>query len=255
MQKRLGVVATALTLPVVLLAGAACDKDKLKGPEAEVKKTDVKLDLPAVPAFDLPPAPADGSHSVKELRVKGRKLLDTELTVHGFVTWAYDCKTAIRKPDEDDKALQARIDEDPTLCERPKFYIGDTAQTPPEKSLWIVDVPRPYNTLEIKRIKKKDRIEPDRCEPDELAKKPMESICPPYAVGDEVEITGKFSTSSPHSERNSDGLIAFKSMKNITKGYESPPPKELPPGMGSAAGGPPPPAGSKPSPEDLVKKK
>ncbi|HEX5060446.1 MAG TPA: hypothetical protein VFV99_13855, partial [Kofleriaceae bacterium] len=181
MPNRLGVrtisLACLLALPLV-----ACDKDKLKGPEAEVKKTDVKLDLPAVPAFDLPPAPADGSHTVKELRVKGKKLLDTELTVHGFVTWAYDCKTAIRKPEETDKDLQARIDEDPTLCERPKFYIGDTAQTPPEKSLWVVDVPRPYNALEVKRIKKKDRTDWDRCEPTE--KDPMKSVCPPYDVGD-----------------------------------------------------------------------
>jgi hypothetical protein len=251
MSHRLGVVATAFTLPVVLLAGAACDKDKLKGPEAEVKKTDVKLDLPAVPAFDLPPAPADGSHTVKELRVKGKKLLDTDLTVHGFVTWAYDCRTAIRKADEDDKALQARIDEDPTLCERPKFYIGDTAQTPVEKSLWIVDVPRPYNALEVKRIKKKDRTEPDRCEPDEKDK--SKSVCPPYTVGDEVIISGTFKTSSPHSERNSDGLIVYKSMKNVTQAYESPPPPDMPPGATGATGTPP--AGALPSPEDLVKKK
>lgn len=250
MLHRLGVFATAVTLPAVLLAVSACDKDKLKGPEAEVKKTDVKLDLPAVPAFDLPPAPADGSHSVKELRVKGKKLLDTDLSVHGFVTWAYDCKTAVRKPDEDDKALQARIDEDPTICERPKFYIGDTATTPPEKSMWVVDVPRPYNALEVKRIKKKDRTEPDRCEPDEKDK--SKSVCPPYAVGDEVEINAHFATSSPHSERNSDGLLVYKSMKNITQNYESPPPVEPPPGAGSAAGAPPP-AGAKASPEDLVK--
>src|SRR5690349_4700845 len=155
MLHRLG---TAAATTLVLLGCAACDKDKLKGPDAEVKKTDVKLDLPAVPAFDLPPAPADGSRTVKELRVKGKKLLDTDVTVHGFVTWAYDCKTAIRKADESDKDLQARIDEDPTLGERPKFYIGDTSATPPEKSLWVVDVPRPYNALEVKRIKKKDRI-------------------------------------------------------------------------------------------------
>jgi hypothetical protein len=160
------------------------------------------------------------------------------------VTWAYDCKTALRKPDEDDKALQARIDEDPTLCERPKFYIGDTAATPPEKSLWVVDVPRPYNALEIKRIKKKDRIEPDRCEPDEKDK--MKSVCPPYSVGDEVIVTGKFSTSSPHSERNSEGLLVFKMLKNTTQGYESP--SAMPEGGAATDSG-------RPSPEDLVKKK
>jgi hypothetical protein len=251
MLNRLGVHAVSLCL--VALPLVACDKDKLKGPEAEVKKADVKVDLPAVPAFDLPPAPADGSRTVKELRVKGKKLLDTDLTVHGFVTWSYDCKTAIRKPDETDKDLQARIDEDPTLCERPKFYIGDTAQTPPEKSLWVVDVPRPYNALEVKRIKKKDRIDPDRCEPDEKDK--SKSVCPPYNIGDEVVITGSFKVSSPHSERNSDGLLVYKKMKNVTQAYESPEPAPLPegaPGGAGAAGGPPP-AGAKPSPEDLVK--
>ena len=242
-----------------LFGASACDKDKLKGPEAEVKKSDIKVDLPAVPDFALPPAPADGSHTIKELRVKGKKLLDTDITVHGFITWAYDCATAVRKPDESDKDVQKRIDEDPTLCERPKFYIGDTAQTPAEKSLWVVDVPRPYNSLEVKRIKKKDRIDPDRCEPDEKDK--MKSVCPPYNVGDEVVITGSFKTSSPHSERNSDGLLVYKSMKNVTQNYESPPPKEMPPGAvpgptgpgaPPAAGGPPP-AGTKASPEDLVK--
>src|SRR5690606_5413497 len=140
-------------------------------------------------------------------------------------------------------------DEDPTLCERPKFYIGDTAQTPPEKSLWVVDVPRPYNALEIKRIKKKDRIDPDRCEPDEKDK--MKSVCPPYAVGDEVVVTGTFKVSSPHSERNSDGLLVYKMMKNITQGYESPAPVEMP-GAAPGAGMPP---GARPSPEDLVKQK
>ena len=49
------------------------------------------------------------------------------------------------------------IDDDPTMCERAKFYIGDTADTPAEKSLWVVDVPRPYNKLELERIKKPDR--------------------------------------------------------------------------------------------------
>lgn len=247
MPNRLGTIwMSALALPLV--AGlAACDKDKLKGPEAEVKKTDVKLDLPAVPAFDLPASPGGNSRTVKELRVKGKKLLETDVTVKGVVTWVYDCKTAVRKSDESDKDVQARIDEDPTLCERPKFYIGDTAQTPPEKSLWVVDVPRPYNALEIKRIKKKDRIEPDRCEPDEKDK--MKSVCPPYNVGDEVEVTGKFSTSSPHSERNSDGLLVFKSMKNTTQGYESPAPVE------GAAGATAPADGAKLSPEDLVKQK
>jgi hypothetical protein len=239
----------------------ACDKDKLKGPEAEVKKTDVKMDLPAVPAFDLPPAPGDGSHSIKELRVKGKKLFDSEVTVHGYITWAYDCMTAVRKPDESDKDLKKRLEDDPTQCERPKFYIGDTKETPAEKSLWIVDVPRRYNKLEIERLPKEElrNPPPDRCDADFNTKDPKKRPCPPYTVGDEVTITGDFKLSSPHSERNSDGLLVYKKMKNTTQAWESPviePPPGGPTGTGGPGGpAPTPPAGSKPSPEDLVKGK
>jgi len=244
-------VRTTIVACLVPLAIGACGKDQIQGPAAEVKKTDVKLDLPAVPAFDLPPAPADGGHSVKELRVKGKKLFETDITVHGFITWAYDCATAVRKPDETDKDLQKRLDEDPTLCERPKFYIGDAKDTPAEKSLWVVDVPRPYNKLEMERMKKPERNLPDRCEPNE--KDPKKNICPPYAVGDEVSITGTFKMSSPHSERNSDGLLVYKKMKNVTQNWETPD-IAPPPGAGSAAPAPsgPPPA-TKASPSDLVK--
>jgi len=251
MSHVLGVRTTIFACLVTLAIG--CGKDQIQGPAAEVKKTDVKLDLPAVPAFDLPPAPADGGHSVKELRVKGKKLFDTDITVHGFITWAYDCATAVRKPDETDKDLKKRLDDDPTLCERPKFYIGDGKDTPAEKSLWIVDVPRPYNKLEEERMKKPERNLPDRCEPNE--KDPKKNICPPYAVGDEVSITGTFKMSSPHSERNSDGLLVYKKMKNVTQNWETP---DIAPPPGTGSGAPPattPPPATKPSPSDLVKKK
>lgn len=254
------------TMSIILLTLAllpSCDKDKFQGPQAEVKKTEVKLDLPNVPAFDLPPAPADGSHAVKELRVKGKKLFDTDVTVHGFITWAYDCATAIRKPGETDQQVQDRIDGtkivdgkmegDPTLCERPKFYIGDDKATPVEKSLWIVDVPRVFNRQEMKNTpNKKDRdVDPLKCEPKEDPKK---TLCGPYAVGDEVVITGSFKTSSPHSERNSDGLIVYKKMKNITQNWESPMTVDEAAGSGAAgaapAGGP-----AKPSPADIANHK
>jgi hypothetical protein len=240
------------TFSLALLAVAACGKGTA-GPEAEVKKSDIKVDLPAVPDFALPAAPGDGSHTVKELRVKGKKYLTnegTEMTVHGFITFAYDCMTSVRKPDEAEKDAQKRIDEDPTLCERPKFYIGDDKATPGEKSLWVVDVPRPYNKLEMERMKKQDRTDPLKCEPGE--KDPKKSICPPYAVGDEVSVTGTFKTSSPHSERNSDGLLVYKKLKNITQNWETPdiaPPPGSPTTPTPAPSGPP---GGRPSPQDLV---
>ena len=233
-----------------LFASGACEKDKLKGPEAEVRKNDVKLNLPPVPGFELPPANPDGSHSVKEMRVKGRKLLDSEITVKGYVTWAYDCATALREPGMTDKDVQKIIDEDPTKCERPKFYIGDTAETPAEKSMWVVDVPRPFNVLELKRL--------DRRAQEEELKNPRsvkcdgkkKDLCPVYKVGDQVEVTGMWKMSSPHSERNSDGLLVYKKMKNVTQNWESPPPPPEDPKASGASDAP-----ARPSPEDLVKQK
>lgn len=220
--------------------GAGCDNDKIKGPDAEVRKTELKAPLPEVPAFDLPAPPADGSHTVKELRVRGKKLLESEVTVKGVITWAYDCPTAIRQPGMSDKDLQKMIDEDPSKCERPKFYIGDAADTPAEKSLWVVEVPRPYYRLEQARAPREElrNPPPDRCDPHADPKK---TVCPPYKVGDEVEVTGTWKLSSPHSERNSDGLLVYKRMKNVTQAWESPATADTAP------------APTRPSPSDLAK--
>ena len=193
--------------------------DDLQLPPAQVVHAMVKVDLP-IPSFELPPPRADGSHTPRELRVHGGKLLDSKVTVHGFVTFAYDCVKAVRKRGESDRDVKKRIEMDPTLCERPKFYIGDTKTTPADKSLWVVDVPRPYNKLELERISRADRDIPGRCEPDE--KDPAKKICPPYKVGDEVIVTGDFKLSSPHAERNSDGLLVYETMANATAKWTTP---------------------------------
>lgn len=242
----------ALLAGLLAVCTAGCDKGGLTVPEPEVGKANVKVDLPAVPAFDVP-APVNDMHSPRELRVKGRKLLDKgEITVKGVITWAYDCPTAIRKEGEKEEDVQKRIDDDPTLCDRPRFYIGDDASTPAEKSLWVVDVPRPYNKLEIKNMKKQDRTDPNKCEPNEDPKK---NICPPYKVGDQVEVTGEFKLSSPHSDRNSDGLLVYKGMKNVTQTWPpegwAPP---APPAQGSGAAPAPTGGPTKPSPNDIVNK-
>jgi hypothetical protein len=210
-----------------LVGAAACSKDPIEGPKAEVKPHGLKLDLPAVPPFDLPPASPDGSHSVKEMRVKGKKFLDQTVTIKGYVTWAYDCIAALRTESMSDKDVQKIIDEDPTKCERPKFYLGDTADTPPEKSIWVVDVPRPPNKLEIERLPKEEI-------------KGWPSV-PPYKVGDEMVITGDWRLASPHSERNSDGLLVYKTLKNVTQNWETPPlTPEQQQRMGMTGGGPTP---------------
>ena len=203
---------------VVALCGVAhaepMEPDDLPVPRGE-PGTPGSLDRPTV-EFTVATY-ADGSHSVRELRVRGQKLLDTTVTVRGVITWVYDCPTAIRRPRETERAVAKRIADDPTLCERPRFYVGDTAETAPEKSLWVVDVPRPYNKLELERIAKAERTLPDRCEPGAKI-----SVCPPYKVGDVVALTGAFKINSPHAERNSDGLLVFGAMQNATRKWETP---------------------------------
>jgi hypothetical protein len=212
-MSRVPMLASLLLTPLAALATLAtvpsCETDQLKGPQAEVKAHNVKLDLPALPGFEMPATNADGTHSVKELRVKGKKMLNTELSVKGYVTWVYDCPTALRQPGWSDKQIADYIEESPDKCERPKFYLGDAPDTPPERSLWVVEVPRPPNKLEKKRLPR-----------DELRFWPA---VPPYKQGDEIVVTGEFRLASPHSERNTDGLLVYKSLKNATQGWESPP--------------------------------
>jgi len=182
---------------------------KLQGPAPEVVPSTVKLALPPVPSFELPPS-EPGFHHPRELRVAGRKLLGTDVQVKGYIVWIYDCTKAIAKPKETPAQTRKRMDEDPTLCERPKFYLGSTKDTALESALWVVDVPRPPNKLEKERLPKA-----------ELAARPP---VPKLAVGDYVLVTGKYALSSPHSERNSDGLLVYGKLDHVAPSSPPPPP-------------------------------
>ncbi len=171
---------------------------ELRGPPAEVRPGP-QLAVPAVPSFVLPPE-EPGFRSVRELRVRGRhSWLGTEITVKGYVTWIYDCAKAIRQPGETPAQTQRRIDDDQTRCERPKFYLGATKDAPPERSIWVVSVPRHPTKTERRFIK-----------PAELAKWPP---VPKFALGDHVAVTGTWALQSPHGDRNSDGLLVFKALQ------------------------------------------
>jgi hypothetical protein len=208
-----GSIVTTLSLGV-----GGCNNDQLKGAKAEVQQGKIKVTVPTVPAFEVPTINADGSHTVKELRVLGSKFLKTEISIHGYVRWKYDCETAIRQPNEDDVALKKRIELDPTLCRRPAFYVGDAVDTPVERAAWVVEVPRAPTEAEKKNLPK-----------EEIKAWP---IPPVYNVGDEITVTGSWLVSSPHGENNTDGLLVYKSMKNVTQNLEFLPPVDptgLPP--------------------------
>jgi len=201
------VSVSAAAAAAVMVAGlAGCEEVELPPAKQEVQETQIKLDLPPVPDFTMPSPNSDGSHPPAEMRLKGNKLLDAEVKVRGYVIWIYDCPTAIQTPDMDAKELARILEEEPERCDRPSIYLGDTAKTSTDRGLWVVEVPRPARKDEEKTL------------PDELLaemKAAYEGL-PPFKSGDEVIVTGTWALRSPKGFRNSDGLLVYGSMQNLT---------------------------------------
>src|SRR5262249_28432521 len=154
----------------------------LPEPQPEIEHDPAKLDLPAVPAFDLPAA-APGEHRPRALRVHGKRMLHTTAQGRGHVTRIYDREADLKRvyPPLSRQQLRTGIDQDPTLCGQPKFYLGDTRDTDRDASIWVADVP-PQLRLEL---------------------------------GDRVVVTGTWATTSPHAERNTEGLLVFGSLERV----------------------------------------
>jgi tetratricopeptide (TPR) repeat protein len=177
--------------------------DDLAGPAPELAAdagAAARLALPALPSFELPAA-EPGFTSARELQLRGRRKLGTEVKVKGYVTWIYDCAAALAagKPKARRAAIQRSIDEDPTLCERHKLTIADARGAARDASLPVVEVPRPPNKMERQRLPK-----------DELARWPA---VPKVAVGDYVMITGQWTTRAPHGDADSDGLLVYGALE------------------------------------------
>ncbi len=194
----------ALVSALVLVPGLgfgvprAREVDDLPLPALERTPELAASELPPVPGFELP-AQEPGFVDPQYLRVRGKALLGTDVKVKGYITWIYDCIADVRHAKESRRQTQQRIDADPTLCERPKLYLGSKRQTPPERALWVVDVPRPPNKLEKERLPE-----------EELAAWPA---VPKLKLGQYVVVAGTFATESTHHERNSDGLLLFASVE------------------------------------------
>jgi len=199
---------------VVLLATPAfadkMEKDDLPGPKSEVATGEPKIQPPAIPAFELPPV-APGFRGLRELRVRGRPLIGTEVKVKGYVTWVYDCAAALAlvNPEATHAQVMLSIDEDPALCETPKFYLGESKDTSRESSIWVMDVPRAPTKAERQKLPKA-----------ELKAWPA---VPRVAVGDYVAVTGIWGTQAAH-DSNPDGLLIYKSFERATPPAAAPPP-------------------------------
>ncbi len=206
-------VVSCLGLCILPAALGACKGDQLKGAQAEVQTHKIKVTMPTVPAFEVPKPHPDGSHTVKEMRVQGNRYIKEQISIKGYIVWAYDCATAIRQPNEEDLAVAKRIEENPTLCRRPALYLGDTPDTPVERAAWVVEVPREMSKLEKKNL------------PKEMVE--TWPAAPPYKVGDEVIATGQWLHASPHGESNTEGLLVYQSFNNVTQAWVSPAPIEV----------------------------
>jgi hypothetical protein len=206
------------------LAAAACvsgctSSDSSAAPKAEVAETEIKLDLPAPPDFPDPKPYADGSHSVTEMRLKGQKFLEQNVKITGFVVYKYDldecaAEEGDKKVKQDPKVCEGKKDiaactkeigkkivaDSPNVCDRPYFYLADTANASFEKSLWVVDVPRP--------LRDDEKRDPSRVE--EFKKGPPP---PQIGVGQKVTVDGQWSLKSRTGFGNSDGLLVYAGLQ------------------------------------------
>ncbi|MEO7734962.1 MAG: tetratricopeptide repeat protein [Kofleriaceae bacterium] len=209
MVKRVHVVSVIAAL--LISSVAAADKLEvadLPSPPLEVIKNPAQVELPALPAFDLPVTDA-GFHSPRQLRVRGKAALGTEVKVRGYITWVYDCAAQLASINTEATRAQIllSIDSDPALCEPPKFYLGDRKDTSQDASIWVVEVPRAPTKSERQRLPKEER-------------KAL-SAAPKIATGDYVTVTGTWAQHSPHNEHNLDGLLIFKSLAATTPGLHA----------------------------------
>lgn len=204
----------AITSTTLLSGLFACSSEELQGPEAEVSETTIKLDMPPVPEFVVPTANADGSHPVPELRLQGKSLLDTEIRLKGKVVWIYDCGTTIRTTDMSDADLAVMLHDHPEKCNPRHFIVAESGESPVERGVQVVEYPRPLREDELRNL-----------EPEDIAlKEAALAALPVFKVGDEVMVTGKWQLRSPKGFQNSDGLLTYGSMENLTA--PAPPPEE-----------------------------
>ncbi len=173
----------------LFVLGSGCEK-KQKVEELP----NVKLDLPDPPKFEETSATnSDGSLTVTELRRHGKKYEKKNVTVRGFVVWAYVCPKEIWECRSTKEKLC-------TPCERPHYYLADSPNDPPEKSIWIVDYSRKMREWEA------DPAPNENCDYFSTNKvpPPIEAV-----IGQEVTVTGQFNYESLSGFRNSRGLLIW----------------------------------------------
>jgi lipopolysaccharide biosynthesis regulator YciM len=157
------------------------ERDDLPGPQPEVAKHPSKVDTPTIPSFELPVV-EPGYRSARELRVRGKPLLGTEVKLRGYVTWVYDCAEAVAaaNPRVSRTEVDAALQRDATLCERPMFSLGDARDASRDASITVVA--------------------------------PAAAASSTLAIGDYVAATGVWRTEASHPE----GALTYGALERAT---------------------------------------
>ncbi len=94
------------------------------------------------------------------------------------------------------KVGQKAVADSPDQCDRPYFYLADQPNASFEKSLWVVEVPRPLRDDEKK----------DQSLVEAFKKGPPP---PQISVGQKLTVSGQWAIKSPQGFGNSDGLLVY----------------------------------------------
>ena len=173
--------------------------DDLPGPQLEVVQHAPRISAPPIPSFALPET-EPGFRSPRELRVRGKPLLGTEVKVRGFVTWAYDCTgvLATANPRASRAQIETAIREDPTLCEDPTFSLGDARDTSRDASITVVGSGPAARGRGTRRAGAGPAL-------------------PALAAGDYVEVTGRWSVPAAPSGTSSDGVLVWSTVERAAQ--------------------------------------
>jgi len=188
-----------VTAGVLLSAGCEQITSASEG-EAEAEQLPAIVpNLPEVPTLPPPPFPTtyeDESYSVYGLRLRPAKVLDTDLSVTGYITEIYEpppCK-------------QGKNEECPKVAQ-PHLFLADTAdQADRAEQLMIVGYADNQDQLErARRGRKTTTISGAVVVPRDLA------------VGNRIRATGHFTLISSGGFNTSNGLLEYASHETLSK--------------------------------------
>jgi hypothetical protein len=182
------------------LLGAGCEQvTSAEEPEAEAEQQPkIVPSLPEVPTLPPPPFPTtyeDESYSVYGLRSRMTKVLDSELSVTGYIVDIYEPPVCKKKQDECPKAAA------------PHMFIADTAdQTDRAEQLIVVGYADNREQLErARRGRKTTTISGGVVVPRDLA------------IGNKIRVKGNFTLISSGGFNTSNGLIEYASHETVAK--------------------------------------